>query len=155
MKSLKSHILIHILFYFKPHNISCAPGQTNLLLVPQYLPPWLKFNIVAGGVSVITKSMYLPRFSMWSVYLLLWRICLVSPQFFFRSNWSICRCKISMSVEELNSVFSYCHLKPSLPFCDILYCCHHWERYCTSFCSISRYSFIYYYLVLLIISYYC
>lgn len=63
------------LFFFFP----CAPGQTNMLMVPWYCPTPLQVTASRLEVLFVTLS-----FSC--LYLLLCRICLVSLQFFFRRN---------------------------------------------------------------------
>ena len=76
----------------------------NLLIVPPYYST-LQFTVSEVEVLFITVSLSLLSFSMWSLYLLFYRSCLVSPQFFFRRNCSINRCQFGVSVEEVKSSY--------------------------------------------------
>lgn len=59
------------------------------------------FHSIRSGVPIVTVSLSLSPLSVWSLSLLLCRICSISAQFIFRRNCCICwhRFSVSMGVD--------------------------------------------------------
>lgn len=120
LSSFGSALGIALLYYsycFKPW-LFFSPwgqGQMDLLQVCQFCntTPTVAHSI-GGEVPIFTKSISLLPLSMWSLYPLLCGSCSVSPQFFFRRNCFIYRCRFSVSMEDVHSGLSSHHLIPPL-----------------------------------------
>lgn len=69
---------------------------------------------IRSGVSVDTIYPFVLPISMWSLYHWFCRSCSINPQFFFRSDCSICRYRFCVSVGGGKfRVFLHCYLGPS------------------------------------------
>lgn len=86
--------------------------QANLHSGPSVIVlPTADFYI-GGGVHIVTVSPSLLPFSLWSLFPLLCRSCLLSPQF-FRRNCFVCRCTFCVYMRgDKFRLFLCCYLGP-------------------------------------------
>lgn len=75
-----------------------APGQGRLYASPLVMSLPAAGHCGMGAVPVDTMSPLPYPISVWSPYRLLCRDCSISPQFFFRRNYSLCRCRFGVTL---------------------------------------------------------
>lgn len=102
------------------------PGFSLPQSSPQCYSSPLQFTVS----DFISMSLSLLSFSIWYLYLLLYRSCLVSPQFFFERNCSINRYRFGVSVEEVRSstLPSWTRTRPWSILRPALQTHHQWAR---------------------------
>lgn len=86
-----------VLLPFKPQFSHCTPKQVSLCAGYSVVSLPTVGCCIGGDVLIITESLSLPPFSIWSFCHLLCRSCSVIPQI-FRQNCSICRCRFIVSM---------------------------------------------------------
>lgn len=93
-----------------------APGQMNLLMVPQYEPSPQHLAASGMGIPFFTVSPTLLLLSMWYLCFPLCRSSSLSPELLVKKNCSISRYRFGVSVEEVNSGSSYIPIQFPLLF---------------------------------------
>ena len=88
---------------FKLLFFSLCPRKAKPEHRPLSAPPPAAVYHVRSGFPTDTLSLSLPPISMWSLYCLLHRSWLISPQLFFRWNCSVFRYRLMWPCEEVSS----------------------------------------------------